>query len=86
MHLERILKQHGQLQDRALRVLEINPRHALISRLAEAVGADASNAVVEDAAYLLLDQARILEGEALSDPSAFARRLAGFMERGIATD
>ena len=86
MHLERILKQHGQLQDRALRVLEINPRHALISRLAEAVGADASNAVVEDAAYLLLDQARILEGEALSDPSAFARRLAGFMERGITTD
>jgi molecular chaperone HtpG len=83
MHLERILKQHGQLQNTALRVLEINPSHALITRLAEAAGEDASNQVVEDAARLLLDQARIVEGEALPDPTAFARRLADFMEKGI---
>jgi molecular chaperone HtpG len=38
---------------------------------------------VEDAAHLLLDQARILEGEALPDPTAFSKRLAAFMERGV---
>ena len=84
MHLERILKQHGQLQNAALRVLEINPGHTLIAKLAEATGQDASNRLVEDAARLLLDQARIIEGEALSDPGAFSRRLASFMEKGIA--
>jgi molecular chaperone HtpG len=32
---------------------------------------------------LLLDQARLVEGEALPDPSEFARRLSAMMERGI---
>ena len=83
MHLERVLKQHKQLDQSAPRVLEVNPKHQLIKRLAEAVGGDASNASVEDAAHLLLDQARILEGEALPDPTAFSKRLAAFMERGV---
>ncbi len=83
MHLERILKQHKQLDQTAPRVLELNPGHPLIKRLAEAVGKDAANADVEDAAHLLLDQARILEGEVLPDPTAFSKRLAAFMERGV---
>lgn len=83
MHLERVLKQHKQLDQTAPRVLELNPGHPLIKRLAEAVGNDAANANVEDAAHLLLDQARILEGETLPDPTAFSRRLASFMERGV---
>ena len=37
-----------------------------------------------DAAQLLLDQARIMEGEPPKDPTAFARRISGFIERGIA--
>jgi molecular chaperone HtpG len=87
MHLERLLRQHRQL-DPALvtpRILEINPRHPLIRRLA-AVAADASREASEmaDAAYLLLDQARILEGETLTDPLAFSRRLSTVMERGLA--
>ena len=40
-------------------------------------------AALDDAAWLLLDQARILEGEALPDPAAFARRLSAVVERGI---
>ncbi len=84
IHLERILKQHKQLDQGSLRVLEINPDHALIRRLAEAVGSEASNAAVEDAVQLLLDQARIMEGEPLADPSAFAKRLAKTVERGLA--
>ncbi len=34
-------------------------------------------------AWLLLDQARIVEGEQLPDPPAFARRLAQLLERGL---
>ncbi len=38
---------------------------------------------LEEAAWLLLDQARILEGEPLLDPSAFARRLSRLVARGF---
>jgi len=86
MHLERLLKQHRQVDQAAKRILEINPRHSLIRRLAttlEAEGADASGASLDDAARLLLDQARILEGEPLPDPAGFAKRLSAVVERGF---
>jgi len=84
IHLERILKQHGQLDKAAHRILEVNPKHPLIRRLAERVGESGSGEDLEAAARLLLDQARILEGEPLADPASFARRLSEMMARGLA--
>ena len=83
MHLERILKQHGQLEQVSARVLEINPDHPLIKKLAKAAGGEGAAKSLEDAAHLLLDQARILEGETLPDPAGFAKRMAAAMERGL---
>ena len=83
MHLERLLKQHRQLDTTAKRILELNPRHRLIERLAAAVGDSGASEQLSEFAWLLLDQARIVEGEALSDPPAFARRLAILLERGL---
>ncbi len=89
MHLERLLKQHRQIDTASKRVLEINPKHNLIRGLSERLetkGAAAdgdANAALEDVAWLLLDQARILEGEAVPDPAAFARRLTAIVERGF---
>ncbi|HLY57191.1 MAG TPA: molecular chaperone HtpG [Stellaceae bacterium] len=83
MHLERLLKQHRRLDQTAKRILEINPQHALIRRLAEQVSVQGAIARIEDAAWLLLDQALIVEGEPLPDPTAFARRLAACLERGL---
>ena len=81
MHLERILKQHKRLDELSPRILEINPRHALIRGLA--AKAKAGGPALADAAHLLLDQARILEGETVPDPQAFARRMAAAMEKGL---
>ena len=96
MHLERLLKQHRQIDQSAKRILEINPGHALIRRLADTLVSKGANggdkagegtgAPLEEAAHLLLDQARILEGEPLPDPAAFARRLSLLVERGFAAD
>ena len=93
MHLERLLKQHRQIDQTSQRILEINPKHPLIRCLSnelEAKGAlggetgtEGLGAPLEEAARLLLDQARILEGEPLPDPGAFARRLAMLVERGF---
>ena len=84
IHLERLLKQHKQLDQSTPRVLELNPGHILIKNLnAIAKKSKGIEASVEDAAWLLLDQARIVEGEKVADPVAFAKRLASVMDRGL---
>jgi molecular chaperone HtpG len=83
MHFERLLKQHRQLDTEAKRILELNPRHKLIERLAASVGDSGASDQIGEFAWLLLDQARIVEGELLPDPPAFARRLAVLLERGL---
>lgn len=85
MHLARMLKQQGQLNELAPRVLEINPKHVLIRTLAERATGKGTANTLEDAAFLLLDQARIAEGEPLPDPVAFSRRLADAMTKSIDT-
>ncbi|HYG91724.1 MAG TPA: molecular chaperone HtpG [Azospirillum sp.] len=86
LHLERLLKQHKQLgMGESKRILELNPGHPLIKRLTDrAKAAGASDKDMAEVAWLLLDQARIVEGETLPDPAAFARRLSAMMEKGLA--
>ena len=83
LRIERMLKQHNQLEQSFKRILEINPRHPLVTSLAESVGKDGAGEKVEDAAWLLLDQARIIEREQVPDPTAFSRRLNSVMASGL---
>lgn len=83
IHLERLLRQH-QGQDAApARVLEINAGHATIKALAARAAADTTSPALEDMAFLLFDQARIVEGEAPADPVEFAARLSRLMQAGL---
>lgn len=85
VNLERLLKRHGQLQHGAPRVLELNPSHPIITKLADCAKEEATSGddLLKDAAHLLLDQARIVEGEIPTDPPEFARRLAAVMARAF---
>lgn len=82
MNLERMLRQHKQLDQAAPRVLEINADHALIKGLAKLVK-DGKTDGIDDAAFLLFEQARILEGEPVSDPKAFTRRFSEVMVKAL---
>jgi molecular chaperone HtpG len=83
LHLQKLLRQANQDgPPPSDRVLEINPKHALIKALAERAAGDGAG--VDDAAHLLLDQARILEGEPPADPVTFAQRLTAVMGKGLA--
>ncbi|MGH7090211.1 MAG: molecular chaperone HtpG, partial [Stellaceae bacterium] len=55
IRLERLLKQHRQLSAEAKRILEINPKHPLIQRLAELAGREGAADSLRDFAWLLLD-------------------------------
>ena len=85
VNLERMLRKQGQLDGAIARVMELNPGHALVKKLsARASGDDGANDILlKDAAHLLLDQARLAEGEAPADPAAFAKRLASVMEHAL---
>ncbi len=84
IHLERMLRLHNRLEQVSKRILEINPRHPLIGRLSAQIGQERASDMIADVAWVLLDQARILEGETLPDPAAFARRLSALLEKGLA--
>jgi molecular chaperone HtpG len=74
-----LLKQHKELDQTARRILEVNPTHPLIRDRAGKTTQEG----IADVAWLLLDQARMVEGEAVPDPAAFAPRLATFVRRGL---
>ncbi len=86
VNLERLLKRHGHLEHGAPKVLELNAGHALITKLVERAQGDGASedSLLKDAAHLLLDQARIVEGETPSDPPEFARRLGMVLARAFA--
>ena len=85
IHLERLLRQHRQLESVGKRILEINPRHALVKAMADALRAPGGNDKVADAARLLVDQSRLVAGDPVPDPVAFARRLEAALQRGLPT-
>ena len=80
-HLERLMRRMGQGTDAApfKRSLEINPEHPTVKKLLALYTADANDPKVEQYGRLLLDQALIAEGSAISDPAAFARRVNALM-------
>jgi molecular chaperone HtpG len=79
--LERILAGAGRLNTASKPILEVNPRHQLVVALA-GLGGD-QRTLKEDAIYLLLDEARVLEGDRPADPRAFSERLARVLERSV---
>ena len=70
-HLERILDAAGQKVDAARPILEINPDHPMVARLA----AETESTRQQDWAHLIFDQALLSEGGKLEDPAAFVRRM-----------
>jgi len=70
-HFERLLQAAGQSVEAARPVLEINPSHPLLVRLAD----EKSESRRKDWAELLVDQATFAEGGRLADPGAFVNRL-----------
>lgn len=72
LQMQQMLRAMGQTEIPAPKpTLEINPDHAIVKKLL----ARPDDTVAEDAAWLLLDQALMLEGVPLQEPSVFVQRL-----------
>jgi molecular chaperone HtpG len=81
--LEKMLAAHGRIADRAKPILEVNPTHPLTKALAGRFCAGKDKPLIEDAAWLVLDEARLLEGASIEDAPAFAARLRRVLEKAL---
>ena len=79
--LERLLAGAGRLTSASKPVLEVNPQHELITALASLGEADRS--FKEDAAHVLYEEARLLDGDRPADARAFSDRLGRVLKRGL---
>ncbi len=80
IHLERLMRNHQQQTAFAsTRILEINPYHPLIIKLSEIVQDESQRSKVEEVAKILLDQAKIAEGEPISDPAFYASKISDYI-------
>jgi molecular chaperone HtpG len=71
LHLQRMLEQAGQEVPGSKPILELNPDHPLIDRLA----AESEQKRFDGLALVLFEQAMLAEGAALADPAGFVKRV-----------
>ena len=74
-NLERILREAGQAVPASKPILEINPSHPIVRRLAE----ETDPATFGDWSQVLFDQATLAEGGQIEDTAAFVTRLNALM-------
>src|SRR6201994_3580002 len=80
MKMAQMLRSMGQKDFPPLKpTLEINPDHEIVKKLLERT----DDAVADDAAWLLFDQALLMEGVTLQDPAAFVQRLNRVLNMSI---
>ena len=89
IQMERLMKAHNRDFQGAPRILEINPDHELVialNKLADAKSNSKENELVDDTAFLLFDQAQIIEGRMPADLTAFSKRMTRIMSFSLKND
>ncbi|MCF8587755.1 molecular chaperone HtpG [Gordonia sp. HY366] len=74
--LEKLYRASGQPVPHSKRILELNPNHALVTRLLEKAAASEERAGLDSAASLVYASAVLAEGGELQDPASVARLIA----------
>ena len=70
-HMQRLLREAGHEVPASKPLLEVNPQHVLVQRIA----AESDGARSIDLAHLLLEEAQLAAGDQLTDPAAFVARV-----------
>jgi len=83
INMQRLLKKNQGYEGMHQHILEINVKHPVIAKMQLLAANEASKELLRDTTLLLLDQARIIEGEPLKNPGEFVRRLSRAIEKGL---
>jgi molecular chaperone HtpG len=82
-HVERLMRQNSADAPNTPRILEINPKHSIITQLQSMQSSDASADELNEWIEVLYDQALIAEGSPIDEPGKFASRLTKLMTRAL---
>jgi molecular chaperone HtpG len=74
-----MFRQMGQEMPESAPILEINPDHEIVQKL----NGCADDSMIDDVAWLLLDQAKMSEGIEIKDPVSFTKRLNRVMAKSF---
>ena len=79
--MAQMMKQMGQAGDveEPAAILQINPKHELIAKLKDS----SDQNLIEDAAHVLLDQAKLFDGREIDDTAEFALRLNRIITKAL---
>jgi len=76
LQMQQMMRAMGQKDFPAPKpTLEINPDHEIVKKLLARFPTHSDDELAQDAAWLLFDQALLMEGVPLQDPATFVRRL-----------
>ena len=81
VQMERIMKLHDKDFSGMPRILELNENHELLIKLHKLQSDNPDT--IKDAAFMLLDQAKLMEGQMPANLSEFSRRLTFFMSKSL---
>jgi molecular chaperone HtpG len=81
--LEALMRASNQEVPDSKRILELNPKHAILEKLQGIFDADGEDARLGDYAELLYGQAALAEGQQPKDPGKFSRLVADLMVQAI---
>ena len=80
MQMQQMLKAMGQTEMPDFKpILEINPDHEIVRKLADSDDKD----LISDISFLLLEQARLVEGGEIKSPVDFVKRLNRIMGKAV---
>lgn len=81
IRMERYLIEQKQLAGASAKILEINPNHKIVIKIANEVAEKGKSEENQQLVHLLYDQACIIEGEPVADAGAFSKRLNLLLEK-----
>jgi len=81
--MEQMMKAMGQQAPETKRILELNPDHALLSKLQEIFAGDANDARLDDYAELIYGQAVLAEGGNPPNPGRFSQLVSDLLVNSL---
>jgi molecular chaperone HtpG len=82
-HLERLLQKGKGGGPKQRRIMELNPEHAIISRLYERFNANGEDPVVADSIELLFELALVAEGSEIVDPVRLNQLTLDLLQKAV---
>ncbi len=83
IRMEKFLMEQKQLKNKSLKILEINPKHPILTKVENSLSDAQEIDRNKDIIYVIYTQACLIEGETIENPSEFGTKLNSLLAKGL---